>query len=419
MTDDSSKFDDIIRLSSELNTVQDLDMLLDKIITEARRILNADAGSIQIREGDELVFSHVQTESLQKKLPSGQKLPYTTYRTKINKSSISGYVALTGEILNIPDVYKIPTDTPYRHYTTYDEKNDYRTKSMLTIPLKNSRNEILGVMQIINSLNPDVSGKCMGDEGYLGGSFDASDEKIALHFANMASIIVQRAQMTRALILRMISMAELRDPKETGAHANRVASYSVEIYEKWAHRKKVAAEEIEQKKDILRMAAMLHDVGKVAISDLILKKPASFTPEEYEVMKTHTYQGARLFKLRQSEFDEMSAVVALTHHENWDGSGYPGHVDLDTGIPLMKDESGRALPLKDEEIPIFGRIVALTDVYDALSSKRVYKDAWNEESVLDEIRKLSGKKFDPEIVDIFFDSLDILRSIAGRYPDHD
>jgi response regulator RpfG family c-di-GMP phosphodiesterase len=326
-------------------------------------------------------------------------------------------VALTGEILNIPDVYEIPPTAPYRFDPTYDKKAGYRTKAMLTFPLK-YRNEILGVMQIVNSLNPDKDGRCFDEEkGCFGGSFDSSDEKIALHFANMVSIILQRSQMTNALIMRMIAMAELRDPKETGAHVNRVASYAVEIYEKWAHRKKISPEEIEQKKDVLSIAAKLHDVGKVAISDLILKKPSSFKPEEYEEMKTHTFKGARLFKLKQSEYDEMSALVALTHHENWDGTGYPGYVDVETGRPLKKDSDGKVVAPKNEDIPIFGRIVALADVYDALSSKRVYKDAWDEKSVLTEIRKLSGKKFDPELVDIFFESLDFIRTIPGRYPD--
>jgi HD-GYP domain-containing protein (c-di-GMP phosphodiesterase class II) len=240
---------------------------------------------------------------------------------------------------------------------------------------------------------------------------------IGLHFAAIASMILQRAQMTRALILRMISMAELRDPKETGPHVNRVASYAVEIYESWAKRRSLPGEEIDRKKDALRMAAMLHDVGKVAISDLILKKPARFTPEEFEIMKSHTFQGARLFTQRQSEFDEMAAEVALTHHENWDGTGYPGRIDAATGAPLEKDGKGRAAPLRGEEIPIFGRIVALADVFDALSSKRVYKEAWDEGAVLDEIRKMSGKKFDPELVEIFFESLEVVRSIERRYPD--
>jgi hypothetical protein len=100
MHDKTINIDDIIQISVDLNTVHDLDILFDKILTGARRILNADAGSIQIRDSDELVFSHVQTASLQKKMPPGQKLIYTTFRTKINKGSISGYVALTGTLLN-------------------------------------------------------------------------------------------------------------------------------------------------------------------------------------------------------------------------------------------------------------------------------------------------------------------------------
>jgi len=417
MHDKSIKLNDIIHLSTELNTVQDLDILLERILTEARRILNADAGSIQIKEGNELVFSHVQTESKQRLLKPGQKLPYITYRTRIDKGSISGYSALTGEIINIPDAYHIPAGAPYKFDPTSDRKSDYRTKSMITIPLKNNLNEVLGVMQIVNSLRPGTDKKSSEEEGVFSGSFDSSDEMIALHFANIASMILQRAQMTRALILRMISMAELRDPKETGAHVNRVASYAIEIYDAWAVQKKIPKEEINRKRDILRMAAMLHDVGKVAVSDLILKKPSRFTPEEFEIMKTHSFQGARLFKLRQSEFDDMAAIVALTHHENWDGTGYPGRIDVETGAPLETDSKGNAIPLKGEEIPIFGRIVALADVFDALSSKRVYKDAWDQDSVLKEIRSMSGKKFDPELVEIFFDSLDVIGRISARYPD--
>ncbi len=418
MHDKAIKLNDIIKLSSELNTVQDLDILLDRILTEARKILNADAGSIQIKEGDELIFtSHVQTASLERKLKPGEKLIYTTFRTMINRSSISGYAALTGEIINIPDAYSIPSDAPYEFDPTNDRKSGYRTKSMLTIPLKNNRNEVLGIMQIINSLSPDGNKNDFDECAEFCGTFDAADEMIALHFANMASIILQRAQMTRALILRMINMAELRDPKETGAHVNRVASYAVEIYERWADIKRIPRDEVFRKKDILRMAAMLHDVGKVAVSDLILKKPAKFTPEEFEIMKTHCAQGARLFRLRQSEFDEMAAVVALTHHENWDGTGYPGRVDVETGEALEKDASGKPAPLRGEEIPIFGRIVALADVFDALSSKRVYKEAWDHESVLKEIRAMSGKKFDPELVEIFFGNLEIIRNIMQRYPD--
>jgi response regulator RpfG family c-di-GMP phosphodiesterase len=212
-------------------------------------------------------------------------------------------------------------------------------------------------------------------------------------------------------------MAELRDPKETASHVNRVATYAIEIYERWAKRYKLNEKELQNNRDILRMAAMLHDVGKVAISDLILKKPSQFNAQEYEIMKSHTYLGARLFHDKQSLFDEIASIVALTHHENWDGTGYPGYIDIDSGQPLEKDKYGKAKPRKGEEIPIYGRIVALADVYDALSSKRVYKDAWDEDSVISEIKALSGKKFDPELVDIFLESHDFLKSIKQRYPD--
>lgn len=417
MLDNNEKLREIVQLSSELNRVQDLDLLLEKILYEARSFLNADAGSIQIKEGDELIFSHVQTDSMQRKLPPGQKLIYSSFRIKINKSSLSGYAASTGEILNIPDANNIPENTPYCFDPSYDKKSGYLTKSILTIPLKNTRNEVLGVMQIINSLKNYKNGTITNDDFSKVGQFNKSDEQLALHFANTASMILQRAQMTRALILRMISMAELRDPKETGAHVNRVAAYSTELYERWANKNKIGKVEMEREKDTLRMAAMLHDVGKVAISDLILKKPAKFTADEFEIMKKHTVHGASLFKNIQSKLDEMAAVVALNHHENWDGTGYPGHVDPQTGEPIKVDKGGNPIPKKGEEIPLYGRIVALADVFDALSSKRVYKDAWNEDDVLNEIKKMRGIKFDPELVDIFFESYDYIKSIATRYPD--
>ncbi len=412
------KLDEIIRLSSELNTVQDLDMLLDKILTEARKILSADAASIQIKENNELVFSHVQTESIQRKLPPGQKLIYKTFRTKINNKSISGYAALSGEILNIQDAYLIPETAPYKFDSSNDKKSNYRTKSMLTIPLKNNRGGSLGVMQIINALKTSKEDPYVEANENDIGYFDSDDELIALHFANIASMVLERAQMTRALILRMISMAELRDPKETGPHVNRVASYSVELFERWAVRHNLPQIEVDRRKDILRMAAMLHDVGKVAISDLILKKPAKFTESEYEIMKSHTYLGARLFTDKQSEFDEVAAMVAMTHHENWDGSGYPGQVDFNMIDIPANGIAEKPKSLKAEEISIYGRIVSIADVYDALSSKRVYKEAWDESSVLEEIRKSSGTKFDPELVEIFFEAYDVIKSISGKYPDH-
>ena len=215
------------------------------------------------------------------------------------------------------------------------------------------------------------------------------------------------------------SYRKLRDPKETGPHVNRVAAIAVELYERWAIRHGMDRHEIDKNRDILRMAAMLHDVGKVAISDTILKKPGKFTDEQYREMKKHTFKGAQLFREKQSELDEVALEVALTHHENWDGSGYPGKVDIITGFPLEKDNNGRAVRLREEQIPIFGRVVAVADVFDALSCKRVYKEAWPEEEVLAEMRKMAAQKLDPELVDIFFEAHGHIKQIYSKYPDVD
>lgn len=402
----NQRLKDIIKLSSEINTVQDLDILLERILHETRRIANADAGTIYIRNQDYLVFTHAQNDTLSSRLPEGKKLIYSTFQLPITEKSLAGYSAMTGETIVEDNVYAIE-GKPYTFGKSYDEKAGYRTRSMMTIPMKNERNDILGVMQIINAR----------DCGGLIVPFDDDDMLYVNHFAGMASMIIQKAQMTRALLLRMIQMAEMRDPRETGAHVNRVASYSVEIYELWAKHKGLPDREIQVNRDRLRMAAMLHDIGKVAISDLILKKPARFSREEFEIIKSHTWQGAKIFMESQSAFDEAARDVAVSHHENWDGTGYPGHIDIVTGEILHKDSEGNPLPLKGEEIPLFGRITAIADVYDALSSKRVYKESWNEEDVYNEIRCLSGKKFDPDLVDVFFECLDVIKSIREKYPE--
>jgi len=168
------------------------------------------------------------------------------------------------------------------------------------------------------------------------------------------------------------------------------------------------------------MAAMLHDVGKVAISDLILKKPGRFNRDEFEMIKQHTILGAQLFLEPQSEFDDAASQVALTHHERWDGRGYPGFVDLISGSPLTghTGPNGQPMGKKGTDIPLFGRIVALADVYDALSSERIYKEAWSESDVMLTLEKESGHHFDPELVEIFFSISDIIRSIRQRYVDN-
>jgi len=399
----------IIRIDSELNKIRDYDILLERVLYEARRVVNADAGSIYVKEGDEIAIKFAHNDTKQRSLPPGEKQAYPHFSIPINDKSISGYVAMTGELLNIPDVYDLPAGLPFSYNTSYDAKVNYKTTSMLTVPLKTQNNVVLGVIQIINAM--DSTGQVV--------AFSKQDESLVTHFASNATVALQRAYMTRAMIIRMIRMAELRDPKETGAHVNRVAGYAVEIYERWAYKRGIEKSEVDKNKDLLKLAAMLHDVGKVAISDIILKKPAKFTPEEYAIMQTHTCSGARLFDDPQSDFDTIAAEVALTHHENWDGTGYPGWVDPLTGEALKTDAEGRVLKRRGEEIPLWGRIVAIADVYDALMSRRVYKEGWDEDAVLAEMRSMSGTKFDPDFVDAFFDVLPRIHDIRERHPDEE
>ncbi len=406
---DKTDFKSIIKLDSELYQIQDLDILLERILFEARKVVHADAGSIYVREDNKLVIKYAHNDTLSRDLPAGQKLIYSVFSVPISEKSISGYAALTQKLVNVPDVYNISPDAPYSFGTSYDKISGYKTTSTLSVPLKTAEGNLLGVLQIINA--KDSQGNTV--------PFSQDDEFLITHFASNGTLALQRAQMTRAMILRMIKMSELRDPKETGTHVNRVAGYAVEIYDRWAQTHSVPENIRERFKDTFRIASMLHDVGKVAISDIILKKPARFTPEEYRIMQHHTLYGAKLFEDPQSSLDNIAKDIALTHHENWDGTGYPGWVDPVTELPLKTDSAGNVLGRKGEEIPLTGRIVALADVYDALCSKRVYKEPWTEDRVLDEILSLKGTKFDPELVDIFFEIFPNIKQVQSLYPEQE
>jgi HD-GYP domain-containing protein (c-di-GMP phosphodiesterase class II) len=409
MQTQEEKLRTIIDLGTELSQFQDIDLVLEKILSEARTFTNCDAGSIYVRDGDLLSFRYAQNDTMQRQLPPGKKLPYSSFTIPINNNSIAGTVATNGSILNIADAYELNSCFPFAFNRSYDQQTGYRSCSLLTIPLKNFRKSTIGVLQLINAMDSQRSVIPFAHE----------DEEIIGYFANTAAVAVERAKMTREIILRMNKMAELRDPKETGSHVNRVAAYSVILYEFWARKRTLPQMEIDKNRDVLRMSAMLHDVGKVAISDMILKKPGRFTDEEFQVMKMHTVLGAKLFADIYSEFDESAAIVALNHHERWDGQGYPGHIDLTTKTALAgyQKEDGSAQGKQGEEIPIFGRIVALADVYDALSCRRCYKEAWEEKDVINAITEESGKQFDPELVTIFLECIDTFREIKELYHD--
>jgi putative two-component system response regulator len=193
-------------------------------------------------------------------------------------------------------------------------------------------------------------------------------------------------EATRLEVLERLALAaEFRDDV-TGQHTKRVGETSGALAKalKWPD---------EQVELILR-AAPLHDVGKIGISDLILLKRGKLTPEEFEVMKTHTTIGAKIQSGSIYPLLQMAEEIALTHHEKWDGTGYAG--------------------LSGEAIPLSGRIVAVADVFDALTHERPYKKAFPAEKAFEIIRDCAGKHFDPAIVEAFFSCADEILSIQER-----
>jgi HD-GYP domain-containing protein (c-di-GMP phosphodiesterase class II) len=389
----------ILNIVEQLNHINDIHALLDSVLFHARQLTHADAGSIYLIENGSLVFSYIHNDTLFG-APGSNKYIYSSQALEIDNRSLAGYVALTGKPLVIGDVYHIPEGMPFRFNEAFDKLSGYHTHSILAVPLITSQGKTVGVMQIINPLTQDRHPAC----------FTSKDQMVLSYFADNAAAAIERAQMTQEIILRMIKMCELRDPKETGVHANRVGAYAAEVYHQWASMRGVARKDIKRTKDLIRIAAMLHDLGKIAISDLILKKPSKLNPEEFGIMKYHTIQGARLFYHQESELDALSAEIALNHHEKWDGTGYPGKI-----ADLYQDNAPLGIGKQGEEIPIAGRIVALADVYDALVSRRVYKNPWTEEMTLDYLKSQAGKHFDPEVVEAFFAIYDVITAIRAKY----
>lgn len=389
----------LMKRIEEFNTLQDIDTILDKILDEARHLTSADAGSIFIVEDDRLRFGYVHNDSLFKKDEANEEI-YVDFSVPIDHHSIVGYVAATGDIVAIEDAYHLPIGSPYTFNSEYDLKSGYKTQSILAVPLHTFHGRLAGVMQLINA--KDEHGRVV--------PFAKTVQDMIPILANNAAVAIDRGIMNREMILRMVKMAELRDPTETGAHVQRVGAYSAEIYNQWAIRQGISKQERSRKKDLIRLAAMLHDVGKVGIPDQILKKPDKLSDQEFDIMKWHTVYGGRLFVNQTSALDRMSLQIALNHHEKWAGGGYPGKIDN-----LMQADVRMGEAKTREEVPISARIVALADVFDALTSNRTYKPSWTDEDALDLIKAESGRQFDPELVEVFFQILPVIKAIRSKY----
>jgi putative two-component system response regulator len=209
--------------------------------------------------------------------------------------------------------------------------------------------------------------------------------------ASLAEGLAQWDQLPRKLAESLCGAWDLRHV-ETGAHVRRIAAYS-----------EVLASAVDMSShDALQLghAALLHDIGKIAIPDAILTKPGRLTEQEFEIMKRHTTEGARLLSGVEHPLLQRAAVVALRHHERWNGSGYPDG-------------------LRGDACPLDARIVAVVDVYDALGHARCYKTAWSEERIATFFREGSGTQFEARIVDALFNCAPRLKQLAQEWPEHD
>ena len=197
----------------------------------------------------------------------------------------------------------------------------------------------------------------------------------ALHLADeVDKITLQLQHRENEIIFRLAKAAEFRD-NDTGSHLVRIMLYADQIGK--------CSGLSNKERMILKKAAIMHDIGKVGIPDSILQTPRRLTKEEFENIKAHTLIGCNILKDSTSQVLQAGATVALTHHERFDGNGYPNG-------------------LSGNDIPLFGRLISVVDMFDALVSRRPYKEPWPVDQAVDEIRSLAGTNFDPDCVNVFF-----------------
>ncbi len=479
-----------IALSSEHN----LNKLLELIVTEARRFTVADGGSLYIKESEKLNFLVAQTESLEAKT---QQKSFKAFYVPLTKESISGYVATTGKILNLADVYHIPPTVEYRFNKEFDRRMGYRSKSMLTVPMRDHNDEIIGVLQLVNSL--DLDGRVV--------PFRKEYEALILSLASQAAVAIRNAKLIedikslfRSLVRYSAKAIDSRSP-HTAGHSGRVAKFSLRIAQAINEETegafanvKFSAEQLEE----LRMAGWLHDIGKIGVKESVLEKGTKLNDDQMETLaerfalikaslhvehcrqksallqnggaatETHAELDRKLAAdleaveqdleflrrinipevMQQADVDRLRAIAEksfvdpagemryyLTSHEFENLAVLRGNLtaserkeiqrhveytmqilrkipftkDLEN-IPIiaaahheMLDGSGYPQGLKGDDIPLQARIMCISDIYDALSSKdRPYKKAMPLEKTIAILQEEAKRgKLDANLIELF------------------
>jgi putative nucleotidyltransferase with HDIG domain len=313
--------------------------------TGARRLTGADGATFVLRDREQC---HYADEDAIAPLWKGQRFPLN--------QCISGWTMLHRRAAVIEDIYadeRIP-HSAYR--PTF-------VKSLAMVPIR--------TLDPIGAIGNYWAARHQPSESELE-LLQALADSTAVAMENVR--VYEELEASRLETLRCLARAaEYRDD-DTHEHTERVARMAVLL----AERLECSPAEVE----LIRLAAPLHDIGKLAISDAVLLKPARLTAEEFEKIKTHAAAGAAILAGTSSDVLRMGQEIARSHHEWWDGTGYPA-------------------ALAGEAIPLSGRIVALADVFDALTHERPYKDAWPASAAVAEIKRLRGRQFDPSVVDAF------------------
>ena len=366
-TSDGQVLRSLLEIGVNLSVVADRHRLLDMILQEARKLARAEAGSLCVMREEQLRFAAAQNDRLE--MPEivrsllDRELPVST-------DSLAGFVATTGRTLNIPDSFAMGDGTPFRINRDFDASTGYRTQSILAIPLKCPDGEVVGVLELINCL--DADGRVV--------PFAAAADSGLVSMGAMAAVTIHNFLLQEKLrdahlntIIRLSIAAELRDDA-TGEHVRRISRTSRLVAE--------AAGLAREKCELIQWASPMHDIGKIGVPDSILRKPGPLTAEERCTMQEHAAIGAQILDDPGNDLIAMARDIALSHHEWWNGQGYP------QGL------SGR-------QIPVTARIVGIVDVFDALVSERCYKKAYPSESAVGLINEACGTQFDPDVVDAF------------------
>ncbi len=354
----------ILEASAKLAEVRDLHTILITVTDLTKKLLAADRCALFLhdKKRSELwtIVAHGVSE----------------IRVPDNAGAV-GAAFHTRQIINIPDAYADSRFNP-----EVDKRTGYRTRNILAMPMLNLQDEIIGVFQVINKLTSDI--------------FSPEDIDLARYLTAFAASNVENAYLYERLRLaqqdvvhRLSHATSYKDP-ETENHIVRVGLYC----ELMAQIMGFSPERAE----LVKLAAPMHDIGKVGIPDRILLKPGKLDADEWAFMQKHAQFGFEILREAESELLQVAALIALDHHEKWSGGGYPnGKIGAD--------------------ITVYGRMVALADVYDALTSKRPYKDAWSHEQAFELIATESGKHFDPKLAAIFIENADRIVELKRIYKD--